>query len=325
MNNHFLLKNKHILLVHSPSIPNDSFYSSLLSLPSVYVVKSSFSSESIIQLPYEFNNTKYILNISKQNLLITHSNVAYDAIIYIYNSNETFYFINEYDDKFHSLYGNKNWPTVYVDLQQQYQHYLKQSKLLFPSITFVSQITHEGWFRIFNEVFQEIKKEKNDHAPYNTPFIKSKPFEVILQSQGLFKMINYLICLLIALLSLIDLGILKYSKDYMSIPFKVNELVLNIKLHINIVNVVCSGRMFNLFRKGLYSRISSVIVFGLCLNMCVCVLEMVIRVYMKSIMSNINDKYFNVSLFRVVCLLGYVSGVVSMKYFTKDALNNKNT
>jgi hypothetical protein len=59
--------------------------------------------------------------------------------------------------------------------------------------------------------------------------------------------------------------------------------------------------------------------------MCVCVLEMVIRVYMKNIMSNINDKYFNVSVFRVVCLLGYVSGVVSMKYFTKDALNNKNT
>lgn len=323
MNNHFQLKNKHILLVHSPHIPNDSFYSALLSLPSVFIVKSSSSSESIIQLPYEFNNKKYILNISKQNLLITNSNVSYDAIIYIYNSNETFYFINEYDDKFHSLYGNKNWPTVYVDLQQQYQHYLKQSKLLFPNVTFVSQITHEGWFRIFNEIFHEIKKEKNDITPYNSPFIKSKPFEVILQSQGLFKMINYLICLIISLLSFIDLITIKYTKDYMNIPFKKNELLLNIKLNINIVNIVCSGRMFNLFRKGLYSRISPVVLFGLCVNTAIFIIEMIIRLYMKGLMLNINNKYFNISIFRVICLMGYISGVISMKYFTKDALNNK--
>ena len=228
------IKKKNILIVTSPYISKSLYYFPLLDFPNTIMEKSRIEYKSNFYYQCNINEKKYLFIFYFVNNTNINNNIEYDGIIEIFNSFDSFDFLREFNNKFHSLFGNKFYPKIYVQLNEQ-NFDLKEN---FP-ILIKNNLFQNDWDDILKNLVLEIKKNKNDEFPYNQMIYnnnESKNIEnEIKGKKNLF--LNFFYCLIL-FFSLYDLFIYFTQNDFLNCDVKVNELFLYIRMIRIIGNII---------------------------------------------------------------------------------------
>ena len=221
------IKKKNILVVSSQYISKSQYFFPLLDFPDTIMEKNrtEFKSNFI----YKFNkneNKSYLFIFYFVNNTNVNSKIEYDGIIEIFDSYDSLDFLREFDEKFYTIYGNKYYPKVYVNLNEQNFNLQENFPILSKSI-----LLQNDWDEILKSLLVEFKKNKNDEFPYNQ-MVKSDI--KLIDDKKKNKEENFcfpiILYLLIMGISLFDLIIFFLQNDFLNCDIKINELFLYFRL-----------------------------------------------------------------------------------------------
>ena len=221
------IKKKNILVVCSQYISKSQYFFPLLDFPNTIMEKdrTEFKSNFI----YKFNkneNKSYLFIFYFVNNTNINSKIEYDGIIEIFDSYDSLDFLRQFDEKFFTIFGNKYYPKVYVNLNEQNFNLQENFPILSKSI-----LLQNDWDEILKSLLVEIKKNKNDEFPYNQ-MVKSDI--KLIDDKKKNKEENFcfpiILYLLIMGISLFDLIIFFLQNDFLNCDIKINELFLYFRL-----------------------------------------------------------------------------------------------
>ena len=221
------IKKKNILVVSSQYISKSQYFFPLLDFPNTIMEKdrTEFKSNFI----YKFNkneNKSYLFIFYFVNNTNINSKIEYDGIVEIFDSYDSLDFLREFDEKFYTIYGNKYYPKVYVNLNEQNFNLQENFPILSKSI-----LLQNDWDEILKSLLVEFKKNKNDEFPYNQ-MVKSDI--KLIDDKKKNKEENFcfpiILYLLIMGISLFDLIIFFLQNDFLNCDIKINELFLYFRL-----------------------------------------------------------------------------------------------
>ncbi len=221
------IKKKNILVVCSQYISKSQYFFPLLDFPNTIMEKdrTEFKSNFI----YKFNkneNKSYLFIFYFVNNTNINSKIEYDGIVEIFDSYDSLDFLRQFDEKFFTIFGNKYYPKVYVNLNEQNFNLQENFPILSKSI-----LLQNDWDEILKSLLVEIKKNKNDEFPYNQ-MVKSDI--KLIDDKKKNKEENFcfpiILYLLIMGISLFDLIIFFLQNDFLNCDIKINELFLYFRL-----------------------------------------------------------------------------------------------
>ena len=221
------IKKKNILVVCSQYISKSQYFFPLLDFPDTIMEKNrtEFKSNFI----YKFNkneNKSYLFIFYFVNNTNVNSKIEYDGIIEIFDSYDSLDFLREFDEKFYTIYGNKYYPKVYVNLNEQNFNLQENFPIISKNI-----LLQNDWDEILKSLLVEFKKNKNDEFPYNQ-MVKSDI--KLIDDKKKNKEENFcfpiILYLLIMGISLFDLIIFFLQNDFLNCDIKINELFLYFRL-----------------------------------------------------------------------------------------------
>ena len=221
------IKKKNILVVCSQYISKSQYFFPLLDFPNTIMEKdrTEFKSNFI----YKFNkneNKSYLFIFYFVNNTNINSKIEYDGIVEIFDSYDSLDFLRQFDEKFFTIFGNKYYPKVYVNLNEQNFNLQENFPILSKSI-----LLQNDWDEILKSLLVEFKKNKNDEFPYNQ-MVKSDI--KLIDDKKKNKEENFcfpiILYLLIMGISLFDLIIFFLQNDFLNCDIKINELFLYFRL-----------------------------------------------------------------------------------------------
>ena len=313
------IKKKNILIVASQDIQKNFYYTSLLNLPESTMIKSMNDSDSILLYQLVLNNKRYKLHIYICNNTNINKKINYDGLIYLYSSKDSFEFLKEFDEQFHFIYGNKNFPTIYVNVAASET----KTKSKFPILSFDS-LDEGKWIKIFLSLFKEIKKDKEDLPPYNSKYYTPSKMNTLLEKHKCFFNIgNYMIFLFIILFSLIDLSIVLFLPDYVNEITKVNKMFLSLRINTEILNFFIGVICFKYFYEKFYQKIPKMQIIGIIISTIGLLLQIIISFKIKMYL-NANENYFSIQFFQYLTLICYIIIYVLYKSLNLEKIEGIN-
>ena len=154
---------KNILIVSSQSINKNKYFYSLLKLKNVIYEKSFYDYNPLLVYKLIYNNILYVFNINLISISQITPKIEYEGIIELYDSFDSFEFIENFEESFHKEYGLKNFPTVRINLSREIKN-----ESIYPIMCIENEIiTDIKWNEILEKLIHEFKKEEMDQYPYN--------------------------------------------------------------------------------------------------------------------------------------------------------------
>lgn len=295
------IKKKNILIVASQEIQKNIYYTSLLNLPESTMIKCMNDSDSILLYKLVLNNKKYKLHIYTCNNTNINKKINYDGLIYLYTSKDSFEFLKEFDEQFHFIYGNKNFPTIYVNVASSESN----TKIKFPIIS-IDSLDEGQWIKIFLSLFKEIKKDKDDLPPYNTKYYTPSKMNTLLEKHKCFFTFgNYIIFLFMVIFSIIDLSVVLFMPDYVNEITKVNKMFLSLRINAEVLNFFIGVICFKYFYEKFYQKIPKMQIIGIIINTIGLLIQIVIKFKIKNHLTA-NESYFSIQFFQYLILICYI-------------------
>ena len=227
---------KNILIICSQNINKDKYYFSLLKLKNLIYEKSFYDENSILAYKFIYDNTIYHLNISIISILHISSKIEFDAKIEIYDSFDTLEFIDNFQECFHKEFGQKNFPSVRINLNKEIKN-----ESIYPILNIENEKINEiKWEEIFKKLIDEIKKEEKDEFPYNhLLYNKNKNINNYDKNDKIEIRKNncnyWIIFTLIIIFGLLDFYVLIFISEYNNIKYNYDGIYANIKSYALII------------------------------------------------------------------------------------------
>lgn len=315
------IKKKNFLIVSSQDIQRGSYFTSLLNLPDTTMIKSFNDSDSILLYKLQDNLKNYKLHIYICNNMGINQKIAYDGLIYLYNSNDSYSFLKDFDDKFHLIYGDKNFPTVFVNFSLS-ENIQNKYKTKFPVIN-IDSFDNNKWNQIFSTLLKEIKKDKIDMPPYNTKYFKKSVINTILiKHKCIFIISNYFLYIMLMTLSIFDLYIVIKIPEFVNEISKVDEMFLGLRININVLNFIFGSICFKYFYENFYKKITKVFVFGIITNSLALIIEIIIHLRIKKYLSY-NENYYSIQFLQMLVLVIYIVSFILFKILNIEAFEDE--
>ena len=221
------IKKKNILVVSSQYISKSQYFFPLLDFPDTIMEKNRTEFKSNFIYKFKKNENKsYLFIFYFVNNTNINSKIEYDGIVGIFDSYDSFDFLREFDEKFFTIFGNKYYPKVYVNLNEQNFNLQENFPIISKSI-----LLQNDWDEVLKSLLLEIKKNKNDEFPYNQ-MVKSDIQLINYKNESKEETFYFPLFLYILIMgiSLYDLIIYLFQNDFLNCDIKINELFLYFRL-----------------------------------------------------------------------------------------------
>ena len=295
------IKKKNILVVSSQYISKSQYFFPLLDFPDTIMEKNrtEFKSNFI----YKFNkneNKSYLFIFYFVNNTNVNSKVEYDGIIEIFDSYDSLDFLREFDEKFYTIYGNKYYPKVYVNLNEQNFNLQENFPIISKNI-----LLQNDWDEILKTLLIEIKKNKNDEFPYNQ-MVKSNIKLIDNRNENNEKKLYYLLIIyfLIMGISIYDLIIFFLQNDFLNSDRKINELFLYFRVIRVVGNFLIPLVLINNNRKKKKLIKLNKTFHNICLFInIICFLFEELSIIIFSYNNNSNKKFYSFQITHLVSII----------------------
>ena len=227
---------KNIVIASSSSINKNKYFYSLLKLKNAAYEKSYYDYNPLLIYKLVYNETIFIFNINIISITYISSKIEYDGLIEIYDTFDSFEFIENFEESFHKEFGDKNFPTIRINLSEE-----MKNESIYPILYIGNETINEiKWKEIFIKLIEEFKKDEMDEFPYN--LLNSNNSHNIDNFNGNNSYIQntnenkkgnlkpWLIFISLIFFSLLDIYVISFISEYNNIKYIYDGVFINIKL-----------------------------------------------------------------------------------------------
>ena len=304
------------------SISKNVYLDAILNVKNCFSLKSRFLYESYFI--FDFDNKKINLFIS--NNLNINDNINYDGLIFLFDSFDSFEYCLNFNEKFHLIFGNKNFPSIFVNLEKNDNNNFINNNLKF-NIFHFNEFNVKNFYDILNELFKEIEKDENDFEPYNKSYYKINEEK---ENKKIFFLFLFFICFNFIFI-FIDIFNNIFIQEFINQKYNKNYDYLNIKFYLNFIEIflICFYFKFLISKKNLIQNKIKICLFLILLNFFNIFIVQYYKIKYKNV-KNINKEYFkcfylyiNLFLYFIMIFINYNS-LKNYKKFDNKIYNKLN-
>lgn len=243
--------------------------------------------------------------------------------------------MKEFIHHFHKTAGNKLYPTVFVQYDNQRLVANKEFKLnilekltlnnSFPIVTLNSFDT-DSWGKIFNAIIEEIKKENNDAFPYHLVYKEEMKMNQCLKQKCLWNIINYVLYISILIFSILDSVLIFTMPDYLNVESKVDGLYFGIRFSNNVINMIVSVLLikYNWLEEKKVSFIRKMELIAIIINTLLLLIKIIFHLRIRNLLNH-NSSYYAIQLYQIFIILFYFVSYIILRYLGVNSIKYQKT
>ena len=304
--------NKYNFLLVS-SISKYVYLDTILSIQNCFSIKTQYKQESFFLFDFLFENVNKKINLFISNNLNINDNINYNGLIFLFDSFESFEFCLEFNEKFHAIFGNKNFPSIFVNVLEKNNNNnnnnYNNNKF---NIFHFNEFNIKNFNEILNELFKEIEKDENDFEPFNKPYYKIKEEK---NNKKIFFLFLFLICFNL-ILNFFDFYKIIFIQEFINQKYNKNYDYLNIKFYLNVIEIflICFYFKFLLSKKNFIKNKIKICLYLILIKIFNIIFVQYYKIKKKDV-KNINKEYFKCFNFYISLFLYFIMTFINYNSF----------